>query len=130
MRDFSASPLMSKFDQRSGVGFFHSLRFHGGYHQVCIAQRGRRQENPLLSFSFFTFQGGNQAGEYHAGSTLDVIVEAADLVAILGQVLNRVGASVLKVDANTGEHLLRRLNELLDELIHLAVAGTWLTQPR
>ncbi len=75
-------------------------------------------------------EGGEQPGERHAGRALDVVVVAADLVAVARQQVDRVAARpVLEVDAAEREHLLHRLHELVHEGVQFLGRGARLPQP-
>ena len=77
-----------------------------------------------------TLQRVDQSGERHAGRALDVVVVAADFVAVAGEQVNRVAARpILEVDAAAREHLLHRLHEFVDEGVEFLGRGARLAQP-
>ena len=63
-------------------------------------------------------QGGEDAAEGDGGGALDVVVEAADAVAVALEQRGGVGqGEVLELDARVREHVLHGGDELLEELV-------------
>src|SRR5207302_7162916 len=111
----------------------HALLTHTGDDQVGEADRGgpgAEKQNPLLlELAAGDLERIDQSSECHAARALNVVVVAADLVAIPGEKGNCIRSGpVLEVDAAVREHLLNRLHELVDELVQLLSRGPSLPQ--
>ena len=92
---------------------------------------GAEEEDPLLlELSAGDLEGVDQPGERHAGRALDVVVVAADFVAVAGEQIDRVfPCPVLEVDTAVREHLLHRFHELIHEGVEFLGSSPWPAQP-
>ena len=102
----------------------HALLAHPGDDQVGEADgggAGAEKEDPLLlELAAGDLERVDQPGERHAAGALNVVIVAAELVAVAGKQGDRIGTGpILEVDAAIREDLLNRLHELVDEGIKL-----------
>ena len=100
----------------------HALRHQRGTEQVGEADTGRTraEEQVFLVLQLRALELGriDHAGKYDAGRALHVVVIDAVLVAVaLEQVHGVATRPILEVNAALREHLLHRLDELVDKRI-------------
>ena len=89
----------------------------------------QEQDSLVLQLAAGYLQGIDQARERYACCPLNVVVIAANLIAITGKELDRIGAGpVLKVDTAVREHLPHRIHKLVHECVKLLGRRTVLTQ--
>ena len=102
------------------------LLHQGGDEQFAGAHAGlagaEEEEALVAQGAAGDAQGRQDAGDGHRGGALDVVVEAADLVAVLLQQVEGVAVGkVLELDEGAGVHLLYGEHELLEQVVvHLA----------
>src|SRR5262249_61262694 len=96
-------------EPRLGLAEGQALLHRGGGDKAGEADgggTGAEEEDALVAeLAACDLEGGDQSGERHAGSALDVVVVAAHLVPVSRQQVDRVAARpVLEVDAAGREY--------------------------
>ena len=111
----------------------HALLTHTGDNQIGEADRGgpgAQKQNPLLlELAAGDLESIDHSRQRHAACTLDVVIVAADLVAIAGKQCDCVHPGpVLEVDAAIREDFLNRIYKLIDESVQLLGRRSMLSQ--
>ena len=107
-------------DARASLLLGEPLGLHGHHHHLGDAAAGGarpHEHHPLLGDALVASLAGRHQGAYHhRGGTLDVVVEAAQLVAVTRQQRHRVGlGEVLELQQHAGPAALHRGDELREE---------------